>query len=72
MSALSARTYSCGGEGARFFFAGGESGFAAPACLKYASRLPGRMGAEASSSSVDNGEERSERPEVDMVHAGRG
>lgn len=35
MSALSARTYSCGGEGARFFFAGGELCFAAlTPCLK--------------------------------------
>ena len=71
ISGLSAKTYSWGGEGGRFLFAGGEACLGFPAAfLKKCSRLPGRMGALANSSSVDNGEDTSERPEEDIAGCG--
>ncbi len=67
MSGLSANTYSCGGEGSRFFLAGGVACFAAlGAPLKYRSRLPTCIGSDAISISEESAEESGERSEEDM------
>ncbi len=69
MSGLSARTYSCGGEGGRFLLAGGEACFAAlDAPLKYRSRFPTCIGSDAVSSSEESADESGERSEEDMSH----
>ena len=69
MSELSAKTYSCGGEGGRFFLAGGETCFEAlDEPLKYRSRLPTCIGSDAISLSEESAEESGERSEEDMTY----
>ena len=69
MSALSARTYSCGGEGARFFLGGGEVALPLQApFLKSRSRLPWVGGDRISSSvSIDCAEESEDISEEDIM-----
>lgn len=69
MSGLSAKTYSCGGEGGRFLLAGGEACFAAlDAPLKYRSIFPTCTGSDVISLSEDSADESGERSEEDMSH----
>lgn len=65
MSGLSASTYSCGGEGARFLFAG-EAGSAPELFLMLSIMPPPRIELIILSSSDERGEDRSESSEVDM------
>lgn len=72
MSGLSASTYSCGGEGARFG-GGGEAALAGVLGLKYFSKPMLRWtDAAMVSSSVDGGDDREDESEPDMVLAYRG
>ncbi len=68
MSGLSAKTYSCSGEGGRFFLAGGEALFVVlDTLLKYRSIPPTCIGSDAISLSEESAEESGERSEEDMA-----